>query len=178
MGKIWSGHFWYTKFWVQNPLPPSPPCSKEALPLPPGGGTVTWPKKHRKYKAAKAPKLIYTVILWYSFVVQSPPAPQGGEPSLRDRRPPPWGGTVTTLVGRLQRGHCHPPPHAAPPGHESPSTVGEGHFAHSCISPATYQKRSVGQEPCGCQAATPPAEPVSPGSKDWAEAALDRPGPP
>ena len=34
IGKIWSGHFWYTKFWVQNPLPPSPPCSKEAL----GGG--------------------------------------------------------------------------------------------------------------------------------------------
>ena len=37
--EIWSGHFWYTKFWVQNPLPPSPPpCSKEALPRPPPPG--------------------------------------------------------------------------------------------------------------------------------------------
>ena len=26
----------------------------------------------------KAPKLIYTVILWYSFVVQSPPPLRGG----------------------------------------------------------------------------------------------------
>ena len=35
MGKIWSGHFWYTKFWVQNPsppppLPPSPPLLKRS----------------------------------------------------------------------------------------------------------------------------------------------------
>ena len=60
------------------------------------GGTVTWPKKHRKslgpkgveeifYKAPKAPKLIYTVILWCRFVVQCPP---GGEPSLDDCPPP------------------------------------------------------------------------------------------
>jgi hypothetical protein len=42
------------------------------------------------YKAPNAPKLIYTVILWYSFVVQP--------------LPPPRGGTVTTLVGRLQGG--------------------------------------------------------------------------
>ena len=27
---IWSGHFWYTKFWVQNPLPPSPPLLKRS----------------------------------------------------------------------------------------------------------------------------------------------------
>ena len=33
------------------------------------------------YKAPKVPKLIYTVILWFSFVVQSPPPPQGGEPA-------------------------------------------------------------------------------------------------
>ena len=50
-----------------------------------GGGTVSWPKKHRKYwapkkencyKAPKAPKLIYTVMLRYSFV--RPPPPEGG----------------------------------------------------------------------------------------------------
>ena len=29
IGKIWSGHFWYTKFWVQNPLPPSPPPAQK-----------------------------------------------------------------------------------------------------------------------------------------------------
>ena len=59
-------------------IPPPPPLA--------GGGTITWPKKHRKYwapkkifyKAPKAPKLIYTVILWYSFVVQSPPPPPKG----------------------------------------------------------------------------------------------------
>ena len=38
------------------------------------------------------PKLIYTVILWYSFVVQFPPPLEGG------------GATVATLVGRLQDG--------------------------------------------------------------------------
>ena len=63
--------------------PPPPPFNP-----PPPGGTVTWPKKHRKYQAPKAPKkmfyrvlkLIYTVILWYSFVVrfQPPPPPRGG----------------------------------------------------------------------------------------------------
>ena len=45
----------------------------------------------------KAPKLIYTVILWYRFVVQPPPPPRLG------------GGGVTPLVGRLQGGggvHC------------------------------------------------------------------------
>ena len=35
----------------------------------------------------KAPKLIYTVILWYRFVVQSPHPPAEGEPSLRNRPP-------------------------------------------------------------------------------------------
>ena len=68
-----------------------------------------------KEKFYKAPKLIYTVILWYSFVVQSP-LPQGGEPSLHDC-PPPRGGTGLTKGGGLQRGggyapscmhHCHP----------------------------------------------------------------------
>ena len=35
IGKIWSGHFWYTKFWVQNPLPPSPPPLLKRSPAPP-----------------------------------------------------------------------------------------------------------------------------------------------
>ena len=59
--------------------------------------------KENFYKAPNAPKLIYTVILWCSFVVQSPPPPEG-EPSLREPPPPKWGGTVTTLGGRLQGG--------------------------------------------------------------------------
>ena len=36
----------------------------------------------------RQPKLIYTVILWYRFVVP----PQRGEPSLCDPPPPPKGG--------------------------------------------------------------------------------------
>ena len=32
-----SGHFWYTNFWVQTPLPPSPPPSQKK---PWGGGGV------------------------------------------------------------------------------------------------------------------------------------------
>ena len=46
--------------------------------------------KENCYKAPNAPKLIYTVILWCSLGVQSPP--------------PPRGGTITTLVGRLPGG--------------------------------------------------------------------------
>ena len=30
-------------------------------------------------KAPKAPTLIYTVMLWYGFTVQSPPPPYGGD---------------------------------------------------------------------------------------------------
>ena len=65
-----------------------PPLPLPAIPPPPWGETVIWPKKHRKYWASK---LNHTVILWYSLVVQSPP-------------PRPGGGTVTALVGRLQGG--------------------------------------------------------------------------
>ena len=65
-------------------------------PPPPQGGEGHVAQKAQKIPGAKgakenfykAPKLIYTVILWYSFVVQSPPPPWGGEPSLRDRPPP------------------------------------------------------------------------------------------
>ena len=70
-----------SKVFHRSPPPPLTP--------PPGGwGTVPWPQKHRKYWVPKAPKLIYTVMLWYSFVVQLPPPPRGG-------------GTVTTLVAYL-----------------------------------------------------------------------------
>ena len=71
---------------------PPPPCHLPMCRLPPpplqfhpplGWGTITWPKKQRKYWAPKkifykAPKLIYTVILWYSFVVQNWSPPRGG----------------------------------------------------------------------------------------------------
>ena len=90
------------------------PCNP---PLPPGGGNGHLAQKASeilgaKEKFYKAPKLICTVILWYRFVVQSPPLPTGGKPSLHDRPPPPCGGgTVATLVGRLQGGggkvHVH-----------------------------------------------------------------------
>ena len=33
--------------------------------------------KENFYKAPKVPKLIYTVILWYRFVVCAPPPPRG-----------------------------------------------------------------------------------------------------
>ena len=49
-----------------------------------------------------APKLIYTVILWYRFVVRSP-APPGGGPSLCDRPLPLSGGTGPTKEGGISR---------------------------------------------------------------------------
>ena len=45
---------------------------------------------------------MYTVMLRYSFVVQPPP-PKGGNRYFVTV-PLRWGGTVTTLVGRLQGG--------------------------------------------------------------------------
>ena len=53
----------------------------------PWGEPSPWPRKHRKYKAPKkfftsAPKLIYTVILWYSFGGATPPPPRGGTVTL------------------------------------------------------------------------------------------------
>ena len=80
-----------------TPLEPPPPPLQFPTPW---GGMVTWPNKHRKYVAPKknfykAPKLIYTVILWYRFVVQCPP-PFGGGPSLGDE----VGGG-----GRVRRGY-------------------------------------------------------------------------
>ena len=59
----------------RNPPPLGDPPPGNPPPLM-GGGGVTWPKKQGKHQAPKAPKkffykapkLIYTVILWYSFV--------------------------------------------------------------------------------------------------------------
>ena len=61
----------------------------------PLGGNRHLAQKAQKILGAKenfykAPKLVYTVILWYRFVVQSPPLP--------------WGGTDLTKGGRVQRG--------------------------------------------------------------------------
>ena len=61
---------------------PPPPL---AIPPPPGNRHLAQKAlkipgaKGAKGNLYKAPKLIYTVILWYSFVVQCPP-PRGGEP--------------------------------------------------------------------------------------------------
>ena len=49
---------------------------------------VNFGAKENFYKAPKAPKLIYTVTLWYSFVMQSPP--RGGDRHLMTV-PPLWG---------------------------------------------------------------------------------------
>ena len=61
---------------------PPPPCKPPHHPR--GGGGVSWPRKH-KDQVLKVPKLSYHVILWYRFVVQSPPptaiSPLGGEPA-------------------------------------------------------------------------------------------------
>ena len=83
----WVGSRGQTPAKLAAAVPYTPPCHLPPLatPPPPVGGTVTWPKKHRKYTGAKgaknffykAPKLIHTVILCYSFVVQPPP-PRGG----------------------------------------------------------------------------------------------------
>ena len=51
------------------------------------------------------PKLIYTVILWYRFVVQSPPAPpQGGDRHFMTV-PLPLGGTGLTKGGEVAHPH-------------------------------------------------------------------------
>ena len=75
-----------------------------------GGGAVTWPKKHRKCYAPKAPKkvykalkLIYTVIFWYSFVVQSPPTPPG-RGNRHFMTPPPFGGDRHDKGGEISKG--------------------------------------------------------------------------
>ena len=47
------------------------------------------------YKAPKAPKLIYTVILWYKFAVCPPP--QGGEPARQKGGEFKGGGGVATM---------------------------------------------------------------------------------
>ena len=77
-------------------LPPPP------LAIP--GGNRDWAPKAEKIQGAegakekfyKAPKLIYSVILWYSFVVQfpAPPPPPWGEPSRHW-----WGGGRYFLGG-------------------------------------------------------------------------------
>ena len=71
--------------WFARWLPPPPPLPPFAVPPPPrGGGDGHLAQKASKIPGAKenfykAPKLIYTEILWYSFVVQSPPPPVGGD---------------------------------------------------------------------------------------------------
>ena len=96
------------------PLPPPPlvvppPCNP---PPQEGGGWSLGPKsientrcqrRHRKFlQGAEAPE----ADLHYDTMVQfggATPPPPVGEPSLHDP-PPPWGGTVATLMGRLQGG--------------------------------------------------------------------------
>ena len=68
---------------------------------PQGGGTVTWPRQHRKYQA---PKLIYTVMLWYRFVVQSPPPGGGGNCHFMTAPPPPVGGNRPDRRGEIAGG--------------------------------------------------------------------------
>ena len=103
--------------YADPPLTPPPPPPRETpspLKSPPSPlprwGTVTLAQKaleiqgaegtkENSSKAPKAPKLIYTVILWYRFVVRPPPPlPGGGGPSLCDRPP-----TGPTKGGRFQR---------------------------------------------------------------------------
>ena len=85
------------------PPPEIPPPSRE--------GTVTLAQKAweilgtegTKENFYTALKLIYTVILWYRFVVRPPPPPRG-EPSLCDRPPPPRGGNRRDKRGEISRG--------------------------------------------------------------------------
>ena len=68
---------------------PQSPDSKTISrpPPPPRGGTVTLAQKAQEILGGKeifykAPKLIYTVILWYRFVVRPPTPPKGGTVTL------------------------------------------------------------------------------------------------
>ena len=77
--------------------------------MPPPGGTVTWPKKHRKYLAPKE-IVLYVKLELLQFqcnrrVVQPPPPPKGG--TVTSWPPPPHalaGGTVTILRGGISKG--------------------------------------------------------------------------
>ena len=94
---------------IVNTSAPLPPCNSH---LPGGGGgdshlaqtayKILGAKgaQDNFYKAPNAPKLIYPVILWDSLVVQSPPALRTGGNRHFVTSSLPWGGTVTTLVGR------------------------------------------------------------------------------
>ena len=126
--------------------PPKLPVNQDRvppieIPPPPTGGTVTLAQKAEEilgaegakenvYKALKAPKLIYTVILWYRFVVRPPPPPGGGNQHFVTAPHPPGGGDhhfVTAPPGggggptkgggfqgegdAVRRGHPSPPAH-------------------------------------------------------------------
>ena len=97
-------------------MTPSPPFETP----PPQGGTVTFAQKAQEILSAegakenvyKAPKLIYTVILWYSFVV---------------RPPPPLPDTASALC---------PPPVPRPPPPPPPASTGS-----TAQPPVTAQER-------------------------------------
>ena len=96
----------------RNPCALYPPCNPPPLQSPPGGERSLGPKsveilgaegaKDNFCKAAKAPKLIYIVILWYSFVVQF--SPPGGNRYFVTPPPPSWGGNRHDIGGDITRG--------------------------------------------------------------------------
>ena len=56
-----------------------------------GCGSALLGAKGAKENFYKAPKLIYTVILWHSFVMQYTPSPMEGNRHFMTAPPPPWG---------------------------------------------------------------------------------------
>ena len=77
-----------TLYSLQSPPPPW----GENRHLGPKSMENTRRQRHQRkfYRPPKAPKLIYTLILWYSFVVQFSPSPRVGNRHIVT--PPPWGG--------------------------------------------------------------------------------------
>ena len=67
------------------------------------------------YKAPKALNLIFTVILWYRFVVRSPPPLLGGEPARQKRGDFKGGGGYHAVSGNAKGRPNSPIIHAGCP---------------------------------------------------------------
>ena len=91
------------------------------------GGTVTWPQKHRKHRAPKAPKKISFGLHWNW---------GWGGPSLGDPPPPKWGDRPDLRGGGVTRGAGGSPdqPRPSAPPHSSTAGMGVSTWMHPANS--------------------------------------------